>query len=398
MNKGCGDSICLVKMSSNSLGKGRKHGIATIFRMLIACVLLSGGFIFQSPSQCFVSAEKDDQKDEKDKDKDKNKDKDKDKNNDKDKDKNKDLTEWPSEQPSLRPTHSPTGSPTRPVTPRPTNIPTVPPTGIPTSSPTKFAFEAALPEINIDITTVVDDIFSFAALLLDKDVIETGDNNDVNNRNGLNAYFERFVIDLLIASEAVTPSSLDSVNLEVKFLPLEDEEIAPSSSQTATTNTAATTGTPVRISIKGKMKYLLGEGETSDEIDISLLEDRMCFSLAVYFTFWSTDGMRASLSEYGVKNPQITAVRVDDKLILVAADPNQVDGDTGRDDTSGIDGGSDDGNLLVVPTDSGDVIEMNDSFPSIAAGVGAPRRMGLLVSLAATVGSSFLLFVATILA
>jgi hypothetical protein len=319
----------------------------TIFRLLLFSVLLSGGFVFQSSSQCLVLAQKNDQQDKQDK-------------QDKEDDKNQIKKE--TEQPTRNPTRSPSRGPTR----NPTSSPK-----LPTSSPSQKAFEARLPEIRIDITTVVDDIFSFAALLLDGDASGISDTNDSNNKEGLNAYFESFVVDLLIASEIVTSSSLDSVDVEIKILPLDEEDEdqgAASSSSSVVTN-----GTPVRIAIEGNMFYYseADEGEGSDDIDMNvmLLEDKMSHTLAVYFSFWSTAEMLSRLSEYGLTDPQITAVRVDDKLILVAGVTNI--GNT-NEDGSGVKID----NLLVAPTDIADGME-NSASSSIAESGGATVRRTL---------------------
>lgn len=295
-------------------------------------------------------AQKNDQKDKQDKEDDKNK--------------NKKDTESPTEQPTRNPTRSPSRDPTR--------LPTSSPK-LPTSSPSQKAFEARLPEIRIDITTVVDDIFSFAALLLDGDASDISDTNDSNNKEGLNAYFESFVVDLLIASEIVTSSSLDSVDVEIKILPLDEEDEDQGAASSSSSSTVVTNGTPVRIAIEGNMFYYseADEGEGSDDIDMNvmLLEDKMSHTLAVYFSFWSTAEMLSRLSEYGLTDPQITAVRVDDKLILVAGVTNI--GNTNEDGSGGkID------NLLVAPTDIADGME-NSAFSSIAESGGATVRRTL---------------------
>lgn len=352
-----------------------------MFRLLIGFVLLSGGFILQSPSQCLVSAQGG-------KENDKNNNKDKDKNNNKDKDKNNNKNKEDTLAPSAAPTM-------RPTTPYPTQSPSSSPTKFPTSSPTKEAVEASLPEIKIDITTVVDDVFTFAALLLDADDSEINDTDDLNNRDLLNAYFESFIEDLLIAGEIVPSSALYSVDVEVKFLPLDNEE-ASSSVTTPTTKTVSN-GTPVRIAIQGKMTYALEvDGETGDDIDRNsdgmLLEDKMSHTLAVYFGFWSTDEMLSKLSEFGLTDPRITAVRVDDELILVAANPNPPNNGYINGDNIG-----DNSNLLVPPTDSADDIESFD-FTSITAGGSALGRTGPFFVLAATAGSTIALLLQSIIA
>lgn len=316
----------------------------TIFRLLLLSVLLSGGFVFQSSSQCLVLAQKEN---------DKNK-------QDKEDDKNKKDTEPPTKQPTRNPTRNPSRGPTRLPTRNPTSSPK-----LPTSSPSRKALEARLPEIKIDITTVVDNIFSFAALLLDSDT------NDSNNKEGLNAYFESFVVDLLIASEVVTSSSLDSVDVEIKILPLDEEEEDQGTASSSSSSTVVTNGTPVRIAIEGNMFYYFysDEGEVSDDIDMNvmLLEAKMSHTLAVYFSFWRTDEMLSRLSEYGLTDPQITAVRVDDKLILVA-------GVTNSDNTNEDGSGGKNDNLLVAPTDIADGIENSDSRLIAESGGATVRR------------------------
>ena len=91
--------------------------------------------------------------------------------------------------------------------------------------------------------------------------------------------------------------------------------------------------------------------------------------------------MRASLSQYGLTDPKITAVRVDDKLILVA--------DTDKDANSG----NDNGNLLVAPTD--DVIEMDDEYITLTAGTS--RGKSHLFTFAVVSGSTIGFIIATIL-
>jgi len=388
-NSVCGGSIGPVKMSSHLFGIGRKPSIVIIFRLLIVSVLLSGRFVFQSSSQCLVLAgdDKDDGKDQQEDDKDK------DKNN------KKDYSEFPSEQQSMHPSRSPSRYPTR----YPTQIPT---TKLPTSSPTGKSFEAQLPEIKIDILTVVDDIFLFAALLLDGDVSGISNNNTLNNKNCLNAYFESFVVDLLIASEVVTSSSLDMVDIEIKFLPLNDEDEDKgiiSSSPTTPTNEALMNVTPVRIAIEGKMVYHLedDDGETSDYIsyDVMLLEDKMSHTLAVYFSFWRTDEMLSKLSEYGLTDPRITAVRVDDKLILVAANTNPLSGgDTDSDNNNDAVSGGNNGNMLVAPTNIVTGIENSDSSSTAQSGDRALRRTGPFITLVAIAGSTMVILVSTIFA
>jgi hypothetical protein len=362
-------------MSSNSFGEGRTPSIitmSTMFRLLILGVLLSGGLVFQSSSQCLVLAQggKENEKNKQDKE---------------DNKKQKDESEFPSEQPSRNPTRSPSRFPTRRPTQNPSNDPT-----LPTSSPSRTAFEARLPEIKIDITTVVHDIFSFASLLLDGDANGMSDTNDSNNREGLNAYFESFVVDLLIASEVVTSSSLDSVDVEIKILPLDDEDDDQGAVSSSSSSTVVSNGTPVRIAIEGNMFYYFeaDEGEISDNIDMNvvLLEDKMSHTLAVYFSFWSTDEMLSRLSEYGLTDPQITAVRVDDKLILVA-------GDTNSDNTNEDGSGGNNDNLLVAPTDIADGIEKSDSSLMAESGGATIRRTCAFFTLAAIAGSTMVVLV-----
>ena len=200
----------------------------------------------------------------------------------------------------------------------------------------------------------------FAALLLDENDID-GSSDTLNNskREGLNAFFKQFTVDLLVASQALSSSSLESLDLEIKLLPSENDEEAsttPISKASASTSASAsaTNFTPMRIVIDGTMVYHLeDEDESSGEDEdgnhhMMLLEDKISHTLTAYFSFWRTDEMNSRLSEYGLSNPQITAVRVDGKVILVAATNNA--GADNNNNVSGAGGGGGDGNLLVVPT------------------------------------------------
>jgi hypothetical protein len=276
-----------------------------------------------------------------------------------------------------------------------------PPTRSPTSSPTPESIEARLPEIKIDILTVVDDVFSFAALLIDEgDASSISDPDALNNREGLNSYFEDFVVDLLIASEVVPSSSLNGVEVDIKLLPLEEEDddqgtMSLSSPTTTNSNKALSNGTPMRIAIEGNMHYHLetDDVDIKDDIDMNvmLLEDKMSHTLAVYFTFWRTDEMLARLSEYGLPDPHITAVRVDDKLILVAAESNLPNGGDTDSGTIG-DTSRDNDNLLVVPTDIAD----GTYYARLNAG-STLRSSGYLFTLAAMVGSTAMVVLAPII-
>ncbi|OEU16710.1 hypothetical protein FRACYDRAFT_261356 [Fragilariopsis cylindrus CCMP1102] len=231
-------------------------------------------------------------------------------------DKNDVDTESPSMQPSKSPTQNPTRRPTTRSPTRgprttglPTRLPTNSPTNLPTASP--VVSEVRLPEISIDITTVVEDIFSFAALLLD-------DGN--NNREGLNIFFRQFVKDLLIAKST-------------KF-------------------------TPMRIVLDGTMSYYVEEGESTAAADnnVLLIEDNMSYTLAVYFSFWTTDEMVKTLSDFGLSDPKITSVSVDGKVILVVptttttASTSSITDDNGSGDNNDNNNSGDvGGNLLVVP-------------------------------------------------
>jgi len=383
-------------MSSYSFRKRINLRIVTIFRILVASFLLSGGFVFQPSSQCLVLAQggKENEKNKEDKENDKDKNK---------KNYSESPSEHPSGQPSIYPSRSPSWYPSQaPIVP--TNFPS----NIPTSSPTRKAFEATLPDIKIDIRVKVDDIFSFAALLLDGDANGISNASTLSNRDGLNAFFESFVMDLLIASEVVTSSSLDSVDIEIKFLPLDDEDNNQGtvSSSSSTTTSIATNVTPVRIAIEGKMIYHIeaDDGEMRDDVDIShsvmLLEDKMSHTLAVYFSFWSTDEMISRLSEYGLTDPHITAVRVDDKLILVAADSNPPNGDTNSDNNNEADIGndSDNGNLLVAPADTVTGVEIDDSSLTAKSGRRDLRRTGPFFTLVAIAGSTMALLFSAVLA
>lgn len=374
-------------MSSHSSKIGRELSAVTIFRLLITSVLLSG--VFQSSPQCFVLAQGGKENEKKD---------------EKDKNKKKNYSESPTEQPSVPPSLSPSGYPT-------TLSPSDAPSTVPTFSPTRRIFEAGLPEIKIDILTFVDDIFSFAAILLDGDGDADGisDTNTSNNKGGLNAYFESFVEDLLIASEVVTSSSLDSVDVNFQFLPLDDEEdnqgtVQSSLAQETPTSKAVTNATPVRIAIKGKMLYHVeaDEGDISDDVDVShdvlLLEDNMSHALAVYFSFWRTDEMVSMLSEYGLTDPQITAVRVDDKLILVAANSNpQNSVEIGNSNNINDVGDDDSGNLLVVPSDSAAGIENKGFSSTVESGCRSLQKASHFLTLVAITGLTTVFLISSIL-
>lgn len=377
-------ALVYFKMLSHSSKKGRGRSAVTIFHLLVASVLLSG--VFQSSSQCFVSGKEDEKKDDKDK----------------DKNKKKDYSESPSAQPSTSPTHSPSGYPT-------TQISSDAPSTLPTFSPTRRIFEAQLPEIKIDILTFVDDIFSFAAILLDGDANGMSDTSNSNNKISLNDYFESFVEDLLIASEVVTSSSLDSVDVNFQFLPLDEEidnqgTVQSSLAQEAPTSNAITNATPVRIAIKGKMLYHFeaDEGDIGDDVvrsnDVLLLEDNVSHALAVYFSFWRTDEMVSKLSEYGLTDPQITAVSVDDKLILVAANSNPKNNvEVGNSNNVDDVGDDDSSNLLVVPSAITNGIE-NESFSStIESGCRSLQKTIPFLSLVAMIGSTTVFLIPSIL-
>lgn len=343
--------------------------------------------------------------------------------NNKKNDKNDD-SEFPSMQPSQSPSRSPTRNPTkRPTTRNPTRIPTRPPTRLPTRLPTSLPTSSPtvlptnkevtientpspsppplptntptniitnspseptipltisvvrLPEITIDIITVVDDIFSFAALLLDDGGDGYGNNsngngdidssNNNNYREGLNNFFRRFVEDLLIASRVVNSSTLESIDLEIALLPSKDDEDGGKDNNNANTSLlektldnkeSATKFTPMRIVLNGKMFHYVEEttmGANEDEKkDVLLLEDFMSHTLAVYFSFWSTDEMVSTLSDFGLTNPKITSVSVDGKIILVAADTSSDAAPDGESNNNYVnDGGGGTGNLLIVPND-----------------------------------------------
>ena len=279
-------------------------------------------------------------------------------------DKNDVETESPSMQPSKSPTQNPTRRPTTRSPTRgprttglPTRLPTNSPTNLPTASP--FVSEVRLPEISIDITTVVDDIFSFAALLLD-------DGN--NNREGLNIFFRQFVKDLLIASRVVTSSTLESIDLKISLLPSKgdeddddndddddrDEDSSSSVELETTRSSESTKFTPMRIVLDGTMSYYVKEGESTAAADnnVLLIEDNMSYTLAVYFSFWTTDEMVKTLSDFGLSDPKITSVSVDGKVILVVPTTTTASTSTITDNNGSGDNnnnGDVGGNLLVVP-------------------------------------------------
>eukprot|EP00536_Pseudo-nitzschia_multiseries_P018412 jgi/Psemu1/55475/gm1.55475_g len=334
--------------SSSSSSSIRTTRMAAMLRLWVVGLLLSGGFI-----SVLAQGNNDNKKARQQNDKDKAQ-------NDKDKDKNKNKgkqTNFPSSQPTPLPSGSPsaaassgpTGVPTfDPITATPTHLlETKAPTLPPTSGPSLASAEAYLPEITFDIVTVVDDVFSFAALL------EQHQNNDDPDDDGLKAFFRKFFVDLLVASRVVATDALDSVDLDVQLLPSESDKTQQESnsfeampkSATATAAAAGATAenanpddTAMRVVIDGTMVYHPHTGDEDEDESILLLEDKMSHTLAVYFSFWKTDEMVAMLSEYGLKDPRIRAVRVDDKVILTA------------DQSAGTEG---DG--LVVPTDSGSI-------------------------------------------
>mmetsp|Transcript_30121 Transcript_30121/g.34591 ORF Transcript_30121/g.34591 Transcript_30121/m.34591 type:complete len:424 (+) Transcript_30121:122-1393(+) len=373
----------------------------TIFRLHIVCMLMSGDFFryssFQGEIVIGLVWAKDDKEEEVEDDNKKN-----DKNDDSD---------FPSIQPSQSPSRSPTQNPTKRITRR-TNSPTVlptnkeiaivntpspspppspPPSPLPTNTPTNIITnnpseptvpftisEVRLPEITIDIITVVDDIFSFAALLLDDGGDKDGNNsigngdidssNNNNNREGLNNFFRRFIGDLLVASRVVDSSTLESIDLEIALLPSKDDnEDGGKDSNSANTSLlektldnkeSATKFTPMRIVLNGRMfHYVEGttEGANEDEKnDVLLLGDFMSHTLAVYFSFWSTDEMVSTLSDFGLTNPKITSVSVDGKIILVAVDTSSdasPDGESNNNYVNDGGGGGGTGNLLIVPND-----------------------------------------------
>ena len=370
------------------------RSVLTLFRLHIYCMLLSGGF-FRS---CFISitgtgkiamplglvSAKEDKEDDKEKDDKKKDDKKKD-------DKNND-TELPSMQPSLSPSKKPTHYPTkRPITQSPTRNPrTNPPTVLPINKdntiqnlePSSLSHltnfpsgpiipltisEVRLPEITIDIISVVDDVFSFAALLLEdggieRDAINCNGINDCsnNNRKGLNDFFRRFVEDLLIASRVIDSSVLESIDLEIALLPSKDDDNENDDTslliKTLNDYEPAAKFTPMRIVLDGKMSYYTEKNTNNDdenedkEKDELSLEDFISHTLTVYFTFWKTDEMVSKLSDFGLTNPQITSVSVDGKLILVAGDTTS--GTVTNDESNNnVNGGDETGNLLIVSND-----------------------------------------------
>ena len=79
--------------------------------------------------------------------------------------------------------------------------------------------------------------------------------------------------------------------------------------------------------------------------------------------------MLSRLSEYGLTDPQITAVRVDDELILVAAASSP-----SISEDNGDLGGGDNDNLLVVPSDGTNDIENNDADSIMESGARVPKK------------------------
>lgn len=351
--------------------------------------------------------------DGKDKENDKNKDKE-DKEDNKDKNNKKDVTEFPSTEPTMAPSIA-TPSPSRYPTRSPTQFPTQLPTGLPTNSPTaEETFAVALPKIEINLVAVIDDIFLFAALLSD------GNENDpngidsveaTNNRDALNRYFETFVKDLLIASDVVSSSTLETVELDIELLPLSDGETEGDLSLPAG-RVEASNVTPIQIAIDGDMLYRIEDNDQEDDeangsdrkkesggttaaatIDPSLLEEKMGHILAVYFSFWKTDEMIARLSEFGLTDPFITAVRVDDELVLVASEPEEAVGDN-----SGS--SSDNDNRLVVPSavSGNSTVGTIESVSKLTSGSSDHRSTNPFFTIVATAGSTILVLFCTILA
>mmetsp|Transcript_6942 Transcript_6942/g.17003 ORF Transcript_6942/g.17003 Transcript_6942/m.17003 type:complete len:145 (+) Transcript_6942:1-435(+) len=130
-------------------------------------------------------------------------------------------------------------------------------------------------------------------------------------------------------------------------------------------------------------------GGTRENIEMSqnvmFLEEQLIHALAVYFTFWSTDEMISKLSEYGLTDPQIIAVRVDDKLILVAAESGS---------SNGIDQSynNNDGNHTLVIVNNGTlVMNTNDSDQMAESGGGYVQSTVFLTKLASTLGFAVVL-------
>mmetsp|Transcript_15634 Transcript_15634/g.33799 ORF Transcript_15634/g.33799 Transcript_15634/m.33799 type:complete len:409 (+) Transcript_15634:134-1360(+) len=338
------------------------NALAAMLRLWMVCLLLSGDwFVFRTASTsssptctfvCVASAQGND----------------KNKQDDKNKNKNKKTTESPTATPTAapkptpKPTRPPTRFPTHAPTHRPTLVPSAMPTGAPSTSsrsgsPSYRSLEALLPELTFEIVTVVDDVFSFASLLEqhNSNNIANSNANNIANSNSiannyddyddLNAFFRDFFVDLLVASRVVSTSALDSVDLGIQFLPSQRKTrkitgtteaeasgsaMSPwlSGSRTAANAAAATAATatlagnpndtPMRIVIDGTMIYRLDNHNQNQNQNVLLLEDKISHTLAVYFSFWSTDEMTTRLEDYGFKDPRITAVWVDDKVILVA--------------------------------------------------------------------------------
>ena len=325
-------------------------------------MIASGGLVYAQGGE-----DKEEQEDKEDDNNKQNEDKNKQNEDNNKQDKNDVDTESPSMQPSKSPTQNPTRRPTTRSPTRgprttglPTRLPTNSPTNLPTASP--VVSEVRLPEISIDITTVVEDIFSFAALLLD-------DGN--NNREGLNIFFRQFVKDLLIASRVVTSSTLESIDLKISLLPSkgdeddddndddddEDEDSSSSVELETTRSSESTKFTPMRIVLDGTMSYYVKEGESTAAADnnVLLIEDNMSYTLAVYFSFWTTDEMVKTLSDFGLSDPKITSVSVDGKVILVVptttttASTSTITDNNGSGDNNNNNNGDVGGNLLVVP-------------------------------------------------
>jgi hypothetical protein len=391
-------STCLDSTPSNlaKMKMPSQHSsiYSSIFRLLIISMLLSGDFIqysFTSTGRKSISAglvyaqgeDKEDtavvqQEDKEDDTKNQNG------NGAGGDDKNDVDSEFPSMQPSKSPTQNPTRRPTTrtptrgPITQTTTTtrLPTNSPTVLPTSKAITTISEVRLPEISIDITTVVNDIFSFAALLLD-------DGN--NNREGLNIFFQKFVEDLLIASRVVSSSTLESIDLQISLLPSKDEdyeneeEDSLSSVELEKTRSSSTEFTPMRIVLDGTMSYYVEDDESTTDSDnnVLLLEDNMSHTLAVYFSFWTTDEMVTTLSDFGLSDPIITSVSVDGKLILVVpttttSSSGSITDNNGSDNN---DNGNVGGNLLVVPNGNDPVSITSSSSDGVAAVVSSSSTL-----------------------
>ena len=175
--------------------------------------------------------------------------------------------------------------------------------------------------------------------------------------------------DLLIASRVVTSSTLESIDLKISLLPSKDDEDdndnddddededSSSSVEVETTRSSESTKfTPMRIVLDGTMSYYVKEGESTAAADnnVLLIEDNMSYTLAVYFSFWTTDEMVKTLSDFGLSDPKITSVSVDGKVILVVpttttASTSTITDNNGSGDNNNNNNGDVGGNLLVVP-------------------------------------------------